>query len=339
VRVLALVLLAGVLTLGCISGPRGFEPVRFEPVESLPFTERSPNWPVPPEQAMELLRSRHYDIRAVKRTKSGTGGAMKVRMHFGSLNRDLDFKVKLVPQSLGGINNSPRREMAAYSVQTLFLDPPDYLVPATAVHCSALERWREVHGNDEPQLPGSNCVMIAASLWLTDVTLPDAVYDKQRFLKDPVYAGYLADFNLLTYLVDHRDGRRGNVLISKEDDRRQVFAIDNGVSFGPMWPFYNWFVPNWNVLRVAALRKSSVDRLRPLERKDLDFLLAVQELRDNGSGHYVNVERGPLLDDNGGVQARDGIVQFGLTRREVDDIWHRVRTLIERVDEGHIPVF
>jgi hypothetical protein len=288
---------------------------------------------------MEFVRSRSYDVRDVKRTEAGTGGAMKVRVHIGSLNRDLDFKIKKVPPDLAGINNSPRREMAAYSVQTLFLDPPDYLVPATAVRCPALERWREVHGKGEPQIPGSNCVMISASLWLTGITLPDAVYDKQRFLEDPVYARYLADFNLLTYLVDHRDGRRGNILVSKEDDRRQVFAIDNGVSFGPMWPLYNWFVPNWNVLRVAALRKSSVDRLRPLERKDLDFLLAVQELRDNGSGHYVDVERGPLLDDNGGVQARGGIVQVGLTRGEIDDVWHRVRTLIERVDEGRIPVF
>ena len=89
--------LAGVFALGCITGPRGFKPVRFEPVESLPSTERSPHWPVPPEQAMELVRSRSYDVRVVKRTKAGTGGAMKVRIHFGSLNRDLDFKIKKYP--------------------------------------------------------------------------------------------------------------------------------------------------------------------------------------------------------------------------------------------------
>ena len=118
-----------------------------------------------------------------------------------------------------------------------------------------------------------------------------------------------------------------------------MFAIDNGVSFGPVWPFYNWFVPNWNLLRVAALRADSVYRLRGIRREDLDSLLAVQELRDDGAGHYVDVEPGPPLDADGGAVARDGVVQFGLTPDEIEDLWLRIRSVIERVDQGEIPVF
>ena len=245
-----------------------------------------------------------------------------------------------MPPDLDGVNNSPRRELAAYAVQTLFLEPEDYVVPTTVARCSPMERWRAFHTDGEPQLPRSDCILVVAALWLDDVTVPEIVYDKARFLEDPVYARYLADFNLFAYLVDHRDGRSGNVLVSKEEDRRQVFAIDNGISFGPSWPFYNWLVPNWNVLRVAALRRESVERLRRIEREDLDSLLVVQELRDDGTGHYFDVEPGRSLDDDRGAVARDGIVQFGLTDDEIGDLWHRIHgTVIERVDQGDIPVF
>jgi len=68
----------------------------------------------------------------------------------------------------------------------------------------------------------------------------------------------MSNLNIFTYLVEHQDGREGNFLISR-DDRRQVFAIDNGVSFGEPWPFYNWFVSNWNVLRVPAVWAETID--------------------------------------------------------------------------------
>jgi hypothetical protein len=288
---------------------------------------------------MAFMKSRGYDIRAIKRTEAGTGGAEKSTVRFEPLGKAVSFKVKRVPPDLDGINNSPRRELAAYAVQTLFLDPDDYVVPTTAARCPPMDRWRELHGNGAPQLPGSACMLIVAAIWLDDVVVPEVLYDKGRFLDEPVYARYLADFNLFTYLVDHRDGRSGNILVSKEEGRRQVFAIDNGVSFGPSWPFYNWFVPNWNVLRVHALREKSVNRLRSIQRADLDSLLVVQELWDNGTGHYVDVEPGPPLSDNGGAIARDGVVQFGLTTREIEDLWLRIRAVIEEVDDRRIPIF
>ncbi len=325
--------------IACVTGPSGFEPVHFAAADRSAVAASYPHWLVPPNQAMALMKSRSYDYRVAERTEAGTGGAEKIGLWFDSLGAEIHFKVKRVPRALDGINNSPRRELAAYAVQMLFLDREDYVVPTSAARCPPLQSWRALHGGDEPQLPGSSCVLVVASLWLQDLMVPEVVYDKERFLVDPVYARYLADFNLLTYLVDHRDGRSGNILVSKDEDRRQVFAIDNGVSFGPVWPFYNWFVPNWNLLRVAALRTDSVYRLRGIRREDLDSLLVVQELRDDGAGHYVDVEPGPPLDADGGAVARDGVVQFGLTPDEIEDLWLRIRSVIERVDQGEIPVF
>jgi hypothetical protein len=39
------------------------------------------------------------------------------------------------------------------------------------------------------------------------------------------------------------------------------------------------------------------------------------------------------------VNISDRIVQIGLTQSEIDDIWERIEKLIERVDEGQLPVF
>ncbi len=338
-RASQLISLASVATLACVTGPRGFEPVRFAPANRPAAAASYPNWPVSPDEAMALVKTRSYDIRVVKRTEAGTGGAEKFTVAFAHLEENLNFKVKRVPPDLDGINNSPRRELAAYAVQRLFLDAEDYVVPTTAVRCSPIERWLEYHTDGDPQLPDSNCILLATALWLRDVAVPERVYDKERFVEDPVYARYLADFNLFAYLIDHRDGRSGNFLVSQDEGRRQVFAIDNGISFGPIWPFYNWFVPNWNVLRVAALRADSVDRLREIRREHLDSLLVVQEMRDDGTGHYVDAKPGPPLDERGGAVSRDGVVQFGLKAGEIEDLWFRIRNVVERVDQGEIPVF
>ncbi len=314
-------------------------PKRLAPAHPAPATTAGsyPNWSLPPQRAAALMKSRDYDVRMVKRTAAGTSGAEKVRLWIDELGREVDFKVKRVPPDLDGVNNAPRKEIAAYEVQALFLDPEDYVVPTTLARCPDLDVWRKHHFEGEPQVSGTRCVLIVAALWLQDVTVPEQVYDEERFLADATYARYLADFNLLTYLIDHRDGRSGNFLVSRDDARRQVFAIDNGVSFAPF--LYNFFVPNWNVLRVAALRTRSVDRLRALERADLDFLLVAQQLEDDGSGHLRDAPPGPPLDPDVGAMAEGGVVQFGLTRDEVDGLWERMHALLRDVDAGEIPVF
>jgi hypothetical protein len=175
-------------------------------------------------------------------------------------------------------------------------------------------------------------------MWLKDVRLPATVLDRERFLSEPNYAYNLSNLNIFTYLIEHQDGREGNFLVSK-DDRRQLFAIDNGVSFGQPWPFYNWFVPNWNVLRVPAVRKESVDRLRGIERSDLDSLLVVAQLEPDDQGLLRLVPPDPPIDADQGASLRGTTVQFGLTEREIGDVWKRIGALIEDVDSGALPVF
>ena len=176
------------------------------------------------------------------------------------------------------------------------------------------------------------------SLWLQDVTLPRPLLDNARFRSDPTYAFYRANFNLLTYVIKHHDGREGNFLESKDEARPQVFAIDNGVAFGGPW--YNWFVPNWSEIRVPALRKASIDRLRKVGEEQLhEFLGVLAQLELGDDGIFRNVPLGDNLDDDDGVRLEGNTLQFGLTEEEIDDVWERIEDLIEDVDEGDIAVF
>jgi hypothetical protein len=235
------------------------------------------------------------------------------------------------------VNNSPRKELAAYAIQRVFLTPEDYVVPAAVVRCALIETYRERHRSASPTIKGTKCVLGILSVWITNVTVPDVLYDEERFLTDSQYAYYMSNFNLLTYLIDHRDGRDGNILVSKDDEHRRVFAVDNGISFGP-WVF-NYFVPNWTNLRVAAVRKESIDRLREVRRKDLDFLAVVAQLEVDEDGVLKPAPHGGPFDPGDGARARAGSVQFGLTTSEIDDVYARIEALIEAVDAGRVPVF
>jgi hypothetical protein len=181
-------------------------------------------------------------------------------------------------------------------------------------------------------------VLGVLALWLEELKLPNPLLDPVRFDSDYVYAYFMSNLNLVTYLMKHHDGREGNFLVSTIPNRRQVFAIDNGVAFGGIW--YNWFVANWNSIRVPALRKESIDRLRGLTEQDFhDALGVVAQLELDDDGIYRIVDPGPNLDDDDGVRREGKILQLGLTDDEIEDVWDRVEDLIEDVDDGTIPVF
>ena len=288
VRMLTAALIA--MTLACASvGPS--EPVRFGEAARPAGAEDFPNWEEPPDRAMRVMAEAELELQQVAATAAGTSGAERVDAHVSGT--EFRIKSKEVPSHLDGINNAPRKELAAYALQPLFLDPEDYVVPATTLRCVPVARRQKWHDQEVvPTIPGTSCALLVVAMWLRDVTVPEVVLDRARFLTEPSYAYYLANLNVFTYLIEHRDGREGNLLVSK-DDRRQVFAIDNGVAFGQRWPFYNWFVPNWDVLRVPAVRKETIDRLRALEREDLDFLLVVAQLEPDDEGVLQLVPSGP----------------------------------------------
>ena len=253
VGAIVLAVCAGVAGCASWGAPKGFEPVRFADVPPTPGGDPFPSWPVPPSEAIRLIASGgERELQAARRTGAGPVGAAKVGFVLAGDEKAF-FEARALPDDLDGVDAAPRKELAAYVLQQLFLDPEEYVVPSCGVRCVPADEWRRHGGTGDPQVPGSRCTLTVVSLRLNDVAVPAVLYDRERFLTDATYARYLADFNLFTYLAGHADGSAGTVLVSTDDGRRQVFAVDNRVTFGSRRA--DSAASDWSTIRVAALRR------------------------------------------------------------------------------------
>ena len=323
------------------------KPVRVE-FESAPVdvdVDEWANWPYRPWVTFEDSRERERQtVEVIEKEGAGAGvtGAQKLRLVFSVSGERIKLKGAVANKRIDGWNNAPRKEIAAYRLQQLFLEPRDYVVPTSEIVCILLEEWGTHLPDRPPQIEGTDCVLVNLSLWLADVTVPERLYDPQRFLADPNYAYHLANFNVLTYLSDHQDQRSGNVLVSIHDEDRRVFAVDNGIAFGG-W-VYNWFNPysyRWRRIQVPALPRATVERLRALDRATLEAKLGTVSQMQPASveGLLELVEPEAPWDPDRGVRVRGTSFQLGLKRSEIDAIWERIERLLEAVDAGRITLF
>lgn len=233
-------------------------------------------------------------------------------------------------------NNEPRYEVAAYVVQKLFLAPDDYVVPPTVVRCFRRDWYRKhIDGRAKRTFSHGDCVLAVLQYWLWNVHVAEPL-DEALFQADTVYARHLADFNAFTDLVNHEDSNLGNYLVSDLPKSPRIFSVDNGVAFrsqpgnrGEKWRRY----------RLDRIGKRTAERLRSLTRARLDSALLVLAQWQEVGGLLVRMKPGPCLDDGEGVREEDGIVQLGLTRREIDGIESRLQDLLGDIDEGKIRVF
>ncbi len=331
-------------SIGCARLPSG-DPVsvRFEKAPVNTDVDPWVNWhhkPITTFEDFQDLDGAYVEVREMKGAGAGTTGARKVVLHLPRRNDEYRVKVKQVPGDLDGWNNSPRKEIAAYKLQWAFLEPEDYVVPTSNLYCVPMEQWEKHVDPEPPTIPGTDCILVNLSFWLDDVTVADPVYDRERFLDDANYAWHLANLNILTYLSDHHDQRSGNILASIHEDDRHIYAIDNGITFGP--PVFNFFVPSsfqWSRILVPALPKQSVARLRAVKRSDLDYLATVTQMEPDPSGRLQLVRPEPPWDPDRGGRLQGSEVQFGLTTGEIDDLWERIQKLVEAVDAGHLTLF
>jgi len=325
--------------LGCAM--KGADAIPSPPDDALPPGYESAgveNWPMPPTRIEALFAQDDYEILSAKPAGAGVTGAMKAEIRFPSSGQTLKVKWKRMPSPrLDGMNNSPRKELAVYEIQKWFLDPADYVVPTLSARCVPLEIARRYRPEAAPTLPGTSCVLGIAAVWLEDVTVPEVLFDEQRFAEDANYAYHMANFNVLTYLVRHRDGRDGNFLVSRDEMNRRIFAVDNGIAFGGL--VYNYFVPNWDKLRVPALRREDIDRLRSVDRSELEKLGVLVHFEKDDGGMLRRAPAPGNLDPAKGVRIQGGSVQLGLTNREIDQIERRLRELLDDVDDGRISLF
>lgn len=295
-----------------------------------------PNWPMAPSELERRFAEGRFRILEVKSAGAGVTGAARLKLEYED-GRTLKVKWKVAPgHTFDGWNNSPRRELAAYAIQRWITDENDYLVPTVAPVCIPMEDYKAIDPKARPSRPGTSCVLGVFAVWIDEVTVPEKFYFPERFRTDPAYARSMADFNLLAYLIEHRDGRDGNLLISTVPGDPRVFAIDNGIAFDA-FP-WNFLVRNWHKIRVPWLNKDSVDRLRSIGKAEIEALGVVVELQAGEDGIFRQVPPGPNIDDDEGARIQGNRVQFGLNDDDLEDLEERVEDLLEDVDEGKIAV-
>jgi hypothetical protein len=313
-------------------------PVDVSRLVGKPAPPPGDNWPVPPEEAERLLGQAPFELVSAKPTSEGVAGARKAQVLLPNDGRFLQVKWKVAPRgTCDSWNNNPRKEIACYAVQRWFLDATDYVVPTIALRGIPLDVYRRVDPEATPTIDGADCVIGVFALWLQHATAPDRLYDPERFLSDHPYAYHLSNLNVLTYLVDHRDGRKGNILAADDESNRRGFAIDNGISFGA-W-VWNFLTTNWNVVRVPAIRRTVVERLRGVDAARLEGLGWLAELRADADGGMCVVEATKPIDASRGACVEPGRVQLGLTTVEIAGVAERIATLLDDVDRGALAVF
>jgi hypothetical protein len=289
----------------------------------------------PAADAARLLQAEPFELRGMEPAHGGVTRVDHGHAYFPAKKVDLEVKWKVAPSGGEGWNNVPRKEVAAFVIQQWFLDPNDWIVPPTAIRCVPVDAHRKIL-DAEPIVEDTRCVVGMLAAWLDQVRSPDEVLDLDRFRKEPEYARHRADLNLLAYLIDHRDGRLSNFLVPKDDDGR-IYLVDNGIAFGGV--VWNYFVHNWNVIRVPALVRDRIDRLRRITAERVNALAVLTQLEVDARGQLEPAAPDPPWDPSAGARLRKGRAQFGLKADEIAGVAARLQELLARVDAGEIPVF
>ncbi|MBT40228.1 MAG: hypothetical protein CL938_16965 [Deltaproteobacteria bacterium] len=296
------------------------------------------HWPLPPAVLEERLSTEDFEVLEVTGGVGGVTGAKKLRIRMAEDNHEIAVKWKPAPPGdADGWNNAPRKEIAAYEIQKWFLEPGDYVVPTIVARCLHTDHHDPIETARAPTIEDTQCVLGALVIWIDAVSVPDDLYDSGRFRNEPLYARHLADFNLLTYLIDHDDGRKGNFLVSEHEQQRRIFSVDNGVTFGTR--LKNFLVPNWDRIRVPALRKQSIERLREVTDEHYEALGVLVEMQADHTGVLKPVAPGKNTDPKKGARVQPGSIQFGLEKDEIEAIRRRIDRILGQVDSGKIPTF
>jgi hypothetical protein len=292
------------------------------------------NITLPVPELEHMLASEPFTIVSAEISRPKAKGDITLKADV-SFDGQPPIRVKLRKAEPGAdtFNNVPRYDLAAYDLQSLFLDPADYVVPPTALRFVPTDEFRKYSKDVERTFSGADEVLCVIQYWLQDVKVIADVYDPALFASDPVYARHIGQMNILTYLIDHGDSNVGNFLISRAAEGARVYSVDNGVAFASGESDRGRL---WAELRVDRLPADAVARLRQVTYATLEERLGViaqWELRD---GQFVAVPPGTNLGPRRGVRRDGATVQMGLKSSEIDLVWKDLQHLLQQVDSGRV---
>jgi hypothetical protein len=268
----------------------------------------------------------------ISRPKAKGDITLKAEVSFGGAP-PLRVKLRKAEPGAEAFNNVPRYDQAAYELQKLFVDPPEYLVPPTALRMVPLADFARYSPGVKRTFSAADQVLAVVQYWLSDILVLADVYDPARFQADPVYARHIGQLNILTFLIEHRDSNAGNFLIGKAEVGPRVFSIDHGVAFASIDSDRG---EAWKDLRVDRLPADTVARLRQITLPGLQQRLGVLAQWKLDNGAFVAVPPGPNLAPGRGVRREGADLQMGLTRTEILRVHRLLEHLLKRVDAGEI---
>jgi len=292
------------------------------------------NIPVPAEALERQLATEPFSIVAAEISRPKAKGDITLKAEV-SFSGNPPYRVKLRRADPGAetFNNRPRYDLAAYELQTLFLEPAEYVVPPTALRTVPVAELLPYAPEARPTFRGSDEVLVVLQYWLQEVKVVADVYDPALFTSDPGYARHVGQLNVLTYLIEHGDANLGNFLASRAEHAPRVFSVDNGVAFA-----HNESDRSdvWKYLRVPSLPADTVARLRSLTQETLQQTLGVLAQWRLDGDRWIAEPLGPNLAPQRGVRQKDGVVQMGLTKSEIAQLDRRRTQLLRQVDERRV---
>jgi hypothetical protein len=284
------------------------------------------------------------------------GGRQDAKLLTLALPRDggkTVLRAKWRPLSSESLTNDPRKELGAYAVEKLFLEPHEYIVPPTTGHCFARDDYRAVV--DKSAAPsfgeqGALCIFGILSYWLENVAKPesaredgtwsaDHILDEGLFNKNGVYRQSIADLNLLTYLIRHGDAHDQQFLITKDRQRPRVYSVDNSIAFQSIKNPMLFFRQDWSTIQVPAVSKRSVARLQSLSEDEWARLAVIEQYVKRGTA-LVQAPPGDVIGPpDSGLRWVGLGLQIGLTEGEIAGVRSRLAGLVDEIESHNVRTF
>jgi hypothetical protein len=294
-----------------------------------------------------LLAGPDLQILGMTSTPSGLQGAKVLTLQGNLDGRSVTFRVKWRAQSTADVINEPRKELAAYAVQKLFLDDHELAAPPTAAYCFPLADYQQFVPDVKRNFRSVDCVFGFATYWLEGVKDVESAredgwlskrntsgfWDPQLFERDAMYRASLSKCNLLTHIINHGDAHDNQLLFEQTPRGLRAYVVDNSVAFLSIKNPTMLFTEDWSKIQVPSLPQQSIARLKNLTQRDLAHLRTIQrlELRNR----RLTTQQPAATDaagDGEGIWWSDKTLRIGLTESEIELVWSRIRELLARPD-------
>ena len=287
----------------------------------------------------QVLRG-ELELLGLADTPSGAQGAKLLTVRGHADRGSIVLRAKWRPQSSGDLLNEPRKELAAYAVQRLFLEPGEWVAPPTAAQCLPLDEYRKFDPSAEATFPKTDCVFGYISYWVESAQSVNrarkdgqlgpgsGIWDAKLFARDETYKESVARCNLLTYVINHGDAHDEQFLVEPTASGLRAYVVDNSIAFRSIKNPLLLLRQDWSSIQVPWLPPRAIERLRSLTHEDFSRLSTIAVL-ERQSDHLHNV---PLareqISDGSSLQWHGSLLRVGLTRGEIDLVEERVRDLL-----------